>query len=185
MPLSTDFSNKSAARGVLLRYNRDSHRFDSPLPPSPLDSCSVIRMGLALWEANGVWSSENRGENRVSRESNCSFDRLFCIRSSSSFFPFFSFASFLLFLFFVVRRGEGRFRGIGTSTITFQFRERFFPSPRWISTHRGRNCFSEFSRVYGIFLNGNKNCSRIPRSSTWNLYSMLDSVSYPIFLFSF
>lgn len=104
MPLSTDFSNKSAACGVRAESSVITGTLTAlalPLspPPSPLDSCSVIRgpgsraARKAWW--NRVWS----GENRVSRESNCSFHRLFCIRCIRVFFLF-------LFFFFLVGRGR-------------------------------------------------------------------------------
>lgn len=53
MPLSTDFSNKSAACGVRAESSAITGTLTAlalPLspPPSPLDSCSVIRMGLVL-----------------------------------------------------------------------------------------------------------------------------------------
>lgn len=91
-----------SARRVLLRYNRDSHRFGSPPLSSSLSFGFVFRnpdgpgsraARKAWW--NRVWS----GENRVSRESNCSFHRLFCIRCIRVFFLF-------LFFFFLVGRGR-------------------------------------------------------------------------------
>lgn len=103
MPLSTDFSNKSAACGVRAESSSaitgTLTALALPLspPPSPLDSCSVIRMGLVLGRRGKRGGIEL--ENRVSRESNCSFHRLFCIRCIRVFFLF-------LFFFFLVGRGR-------------------------------------------------------------------------------
>lgn len=121
MPLSTDFSNKSAACGVRAESSSaitgTLTALALPLspPPSPLDSCSVIRMGLVLGR-RGKRGGIEFGAVRIAYPVNQTVP-------STDYFVFvvfeFFFSSSSSFSWLV---GEGRFRGIGTSTITFQFR---------------------------------------------------------------
>lgn len=117
MPLSTDFSNKSAACGVRAESSAITGTLTAlalPLspPPSPLDSCSVIRMGLVLGR-RGKRGGIEFGAVRIAYPVNQTVP-------STDYFVFeFFFSSSSSFSWL---GGEGRFRGIGTSTITFQFR---------------------------------------------------------------
>lgn len=104
-----------SARRVL-RYNRDSHRFGSP----PLSSS--LSFGFVFRNPDGPGS-------RAARKGGIEFGAVRIAYPVNQTVPSTDYFVFVVFEFFFSSSssfswlaGEGRFRGIGTSTITFQFR---------------------------------------------------------------
>lgn len=111
MPLSTDFSNKSAACGVRAESSSaitgTLTALALPLspPPSPLDSCSVIRMGLVLGR-RGKRGGIEFGAVRIAYPVNQTVP-------STDYFVFVVFEFFSLFLLlFLGWQGKEGFEGL-------------------------------------------------------------------------